>query len=74
MGMKIEVIATTWYTVYLSDEDVEKVKQWIKDHEDNLPSFDMKKNVSESSMKCVIEIIYILFGQIRNYIVRGIQM
>ena len=48
MGMKIEVIATTWYTVYLSDEDVEKVKQWIKDHEDNLPSFDMKKNVSEA--------------------------
>ena len=25
-----------------------KVKQWIKDHEDDLPSFDMKKNVSEA--------------------------
>ena len=48
MGMNIEVVATTWYTVYLSDEDVEKVKQWIKDHEDDLPSFDMKKNVSEA--------------------------
>ena len=27
MGMDIEVTATTWYTVHLSDEDVEKVKQ-----------------------------------------------
>ena len=45
MGMKIEVIATTWYTVHLSDEDVEKVKQWIKDNEDDLPSFDMKENI-----------------------------
>ena len=25
MGMEIEVIATTWYTVHLSDKDVEKV-------------------------------------------------
>lgn len=48
MGMEIEAIATTWYTVHLSDEDVEKVKQWIKDHEDDLTSFDMKKNVSEA--------------------------
>ena len=48
MGMKIEVIATTWYTVHLSDEDVEKVKQWIKDHENDLPSFDMKENISEA--------------------------
>ena len=48
MGMNIEVVATTWYTVHLSDEDVDKVKQWIKDHEDDLPSFDMKKNVSEA--------------------------
>ena len=36
--MEIEVVATTWYTVHLRDEDVQKVKQWIKDHEDNLPS------------------------------------
>lgn len=25
MGMDIEVIGMTWYTVHLSDEDVEKV-------------------------------------------------
>lgn len=48
MGMDIEVVATTWYTVHLSDEDVQKVKQWIKNHEDDLPSFDMKKNMTEA--------------------------
>lgn len=51
MGMKIEVTATTWYTVYLNDEDVQKIKQWIKDHKDNLPSFDMKENISEAVYK-----------------------
>ena len=48
MGMNIEVDATTCYAVHLSDEDVEKVKQWIKDHENDLPSFDMKENISEA--------------------------
>lgn len=37
MGMNIEVIGKTWYTVCLTDEDVEKVKQYMKDHEDCLP-------------------------------------
>ena len=48
MGMEIEVVATTWYTVHLSDEDVQKVKQWIEDHKDDLPSFDMKNNITEA--------------------------
>ena len=48
MGMNIEVVATTWYTVHLSDGDVDKVKQWIKDHENDLPRFDMKENISEA--------------------------
>lgn len=48
MGMEIEVIAKTCYTVHLSNEDVEKVKQWIKDHEDDLPSSDMKENILEA--------------------------
>lgn len=48
MGMEIEVVAKTWYTVHLSDEDVQKVKQWIKNHENDLPSFDMKENISEA--------------------------
>ncbi len=43
--MNIEVVGRTWYTVRLTDKDVAKVKQWIKDHKDNLPSFDMEKNV-----------------------------
>ncbi len=45
MGMNIEVVGRTWYTVHMTDEDVTQVKQWIKDHKDNLPSFDMEKNV-----------------------------
>lgn len=37
MGMDIEVIERTWYTVHLTDEDVKKVKKFMKDHEDALP-------------------------------------
>lgn len=48
MGMDIEVIGMTWYTVHLSDKDVEKVKQWLEDHRDNLPSFDPKENISKA--------------------------
>ncbi len=60
MGMDIEVVGKTWYTVHLTDEDVEKVKQYIKDHEYDLPSFDMGKNicwaVDELSSRCEIEL------------------
>ena len=48
MEMDIEVIGMTWYTVHLSEEDVNKVKQWLEDHKDNLPSFDAKKNISKA--------------------------
>lgn len=50
MGMKIEVIGKTYYTVHLNDEDVKKVKQWIKDHEEDLPSFDMEENICSAVM------------------------
>ena len=50
MGMEIEVVGKTYYTVHLNDEDVKKVKQWIKDHEEDLPSFDMKENICEAVM------------------------
>jgi hypothetical protein len=50
MGMNIEVIGKTYYTVHLNDEDVKKVKQWIKDHEDDLPSVDMKENICAAVM------------------------
>lgn len=39
MGMELEVVARVTYTVHLSDEDVEKVKKYLKDNEENLPSF-----------------------------------
>lgn len=44
MGMCIEVEGRTIYTVNLTNEDVELVKQWIKKNEDDLPYFDMKEN------------------------------
>lgn len=50
MGMEIEVIGKTYYTVHLDDEDVKKVKQWIKDNEEDLPSFDMKENICAAVM------------------------
>ena len=33
-GIRVEV--RTIYTVHLEDEDVTKVKKWIKEHEDEL--------------------------------------
>lgn len=60
MGMDIKVVGRTCYTVCLTDEDIQKIKQYIKDHEDNLPSFDMKKNfcwaVSQLSSDCQIDL------------------
>ena len=50
MGMKIEIIGKTYYTVHLNDEDVKKIKKWIKDHEEDLPSFDMKENICAAVM------------------------
>ena len=48
-GMDIEVVAaTTWYTVYLSEDDVNLVKQWIRDHKNNFPSFNMRENITEA--------------------------
>lgn len=60
MGMNIEVVGRTLYTVHLTDEDVRKVRQYIKDHEDDLPSFDMSKNicwaVDKLTLQCEIEL------------------
>ena len=50
MRMEIEVVGKTYSTVHLNDEDVKKVKQWIKDHEEDLPSFDMKENICAAVM------------------------
>lgn len=45
MGMELEVVARVTYTVHLSDEDVEKVKKYLKDNEENLPSFSDEENL-----------------------------
>ena len=46
MSMCIEVEARTIYTVRLTDEDMVKVKKWIKEHEEDLPSFKMEDNIA----------------------------
>ena len=48
MGMCIEVEGKTIYTVNLTDEDVSLVKQWIEEHEEDLPSFDMRENIAHA--------------------------
>ena len=48
MGMDIEVTASVQYTVHLTEEDVKKVKQWLHDHKDKLPSFDMHENIAKA--------------------------
>ena len=47
MGMEIQVVSKTWNTIHLTNEDVKKIGEWIKEKEaeDNLPSFDMKRNI-----------------------------
>lgn len=58
--MLIEVIAKTWYTVELTDEDMGKVKQYIRDHKDELSNYDMEENilqaVRELHSNCEIEL------------------
>lgn len=60
MGMTIEAVGKTYYTVHLTDEDIAKVKNWIKENEDDLPSFDMKENICEAvrvlSANCEIDL------------------
>lgn len=46
MGMYIEAEGKVTYTIELTDEDVVLVDQWIKEHCDDLPSFDMKENIA----------------------------
>ena len=46
MGMCVEVEGKIIYTVMLTDEDVLLIKQWIDEHEEDLPSFDMKENIA----------------------------
>ncbi len=53
MGMCIEVEGKTIYTIHLTDEDVKLVKQWIGEHEDDLPSFDMRENIA-----CAVRRLY----------------
>lgn len=53
MGMYIEADAKITYTVYLTDADVELVKKWIKEHEEDLPSFDMRENIA-----CAVRSLY----------------
>lgn len=43
--MNIEVVARVTYTVHLTDEDIDKVKKFLKEHEDNLPSFYDEDNI-----------------------------
>lgn len=45
MEMDIEVLATTTYTVHLNNEDLQKVRKWIKEHPDDLYVFDVKEKI-----------------------------
>lgn len=45
MGMELEVVARVTYTVHLSDEDIKKVKKYLKDNEEDLPSFSDEENL-----------------------------
>ena len=46
MSMYIEIETRTIYTVNLTDKDMIKVKSWIREHEDDLPSSKMEDNIA----------------------------
>ena len=46
--MNIEVVGEKYYTVSSTDEEMDKDKSLIKDHEDDLPSFNMKENICQA--------------------------
>lgn len=50
-GMEIQVIGKVYYTVHLTEEDVEKVREYIKEHKDNLSNFDMEENICDAVYK-----------------------
>lgn len=45
MGMCIEVVGRTVYTVDLTDEEVEKIRHYIEEHKEELPCVNMKNNI-----------------------------
>lgn len=45
MGMDIEVVAKITYTVHLTDEDMVKVKKFLDENKDELPSFEDEENI-----------------------------
>ena len=51
MGMCIEVEGKTIYTVKLTDEDILSVKQQLEEHEEDLPSFDMRENIAHAARR-----------------------
>ena len=53
-GMDIEVIGNTYYTVHLTEEEVEKIRQYIETHKDNLSSFEAEDNICEAAMALYI--------------------
>lgn len=45
-GMDVEVIGRVYYTVHLTEEDVELVRDWIKSKDEfSLPSYNMRDNI-----------------------------
>ena len=59
--MKIEVVAKTWYTVELTDEDVEKIRQYIQAHKKTLGMYYTLEEAAcdavwDLSKKCEIEL------------------
>lgn len=51
MGMKIEAIGITHYTINLTDEDVGKVKKWIQEHWEELLILDMERSMCEAVLQ-----------------------
>lgn len=62
VGMEIQVIGKVYYTVHLTKEDVEKVKQYIVEHNDDLPSFNMEENICYAVHKLSADGIINLYG------------
>lgn len=51
--LKIETVATTWFTCDLSDEDEKKIVGYIKDHPDEFEFMDKEDAIAKA-----VEILY----------------
>lgn len=53
---EIEAVGCTVYTCTISDEDEKKIKQYIKDHEEEMECMDDEEKIIKAIAECDIDL------------------